>query len=79
MQCEEPDQFILRLEWDSEDGHLKGFRSSPEFGAFFAHVRPYVHDIEEMRQHKLTQVVGKNGVACIDWRLRECAGTRFLS
>ena len=61
-QCtEDASQFILRLEWDSEEGHLKGFRTSPEFMTFFSHVRPYVNDIEEMRHYKLTGIGGKGG------------------
>ena len=52
-QCvEEPDQFTLRIEWTSADDHLKGFRSSPEFKAFFAHIRPYLKDIVEMRHYE---------------------------
>jgi quinol monooxygenase YgiN len=59
-QCsEDADQFVLRIEWDSEEGHLKGFRSSPEFGSFFSQVRAYVNDIKEMRHYKLTDVLGK--------------------
>ena len=52
-QCvENPSQFILRIEWSSAEDHLKGFRGSPEFRAFFAHVRPYVNDIAEMRHYE---------------------------
>jgi hemoglobin len=59
-QCtEEESSFILRLEWDSEEGHLKGFRNSAEFKSFFAFVRPYVSDIEEMRHYRLTDVAGR--------------------
>ena len=50
---EDPDQFILRIEWDSKEGHLKGFRTSPEFKSFFAAVQPYVNDIEEMRHYQV--------------------------
>ena len=61
-QCtEDPDHFVLRLEWDSEEGHLKGFRSSAEFRSFFGYVRPYVQDIEEMRHYNLTAVAGRGG------------------
>ena len=49
---ENPDFYILRIEWDSEEGHLKGFRNSPEFKTFFALVQPYVKDIEEMRHYE---------------------------
>lgn len=50
---EDPDHYILRIEWDSEEGHLKGFRSSPEFKTFFSLVQPYVKDIEEMRHYQV--------------------------
>ena len=61
-QCtEDKTHFILRLEWDSEEGHLKGFRASQEFKSFFACVRPYVNDMEEMRHYQLTKVAGKGG------------------
>ena len=50
---EDPDHYILRIEWDSEEGHLKGFRTSLEFKAFFALVQPYVGDIQEMRHYKV--------------------------
>jgi quinol monooxygenase YgiN len=42
-QCSwEPSHFILRIEWDSHDGHLTGFRQSANFQPFFAAVRPFV-------------------------------------
>jgi quinol monooxygenase YgiN len=50
---EEPEHYILRIEWDSLDGHLKAFRQSPEFRAFFQAIRPYVGDIAEMRHYDL--------------------------
>jgi quinol monooxygenase YgiN len=50
---EEPEHYILRIEWDSVDGHLKGFRQSPEFRAFFQAIRLYVGDIAEMRHYDL--------------------------
>jgi quinol monooxygenase YgiN len=50
---EDSGQYILRIEWDSEEGHLKGFRSSAEFRAFFAAVQPFVKDIEEMRHYEV--------------------------
>jgi quinol monooxygenase YgiN len=60
---EEPDNYILRIEWDSQDGHLKGFRASPEFQTFFEAVRPFFNNIEEMRHYELTRVAGKKGYA----------------
>jgi len=52
-QCvEEPTMWTVRLEWDSVDGHMQGFRKSPEFRTFFAAVRPYVSNIQEMRHYE---------------------------
>jgi hemoglobin len=53
---EASESYILRIEWDSEEGHLKRFRASPEFKPFFAAIQPYVKDIEEMRHYQLTSV-----------------------
>lgn len=55
---EEPASYILRIEWDSVDGHLKGFRASPGFRAFFAAIGPFVNDIQEMRHYDLTHITG---------------------
>jgi quinol monooxygenase YgiN len=51
---EDPTQHVVRIEWDSEEGHLSGFRQSPEFRRFFEAVGPFVHDIEEMRHYEVT-------------------------
>lgn len=48
---EEPKLFTVRIEWDSIDGHLKGFRMSPEFGSFFAAVKPFYNSIQEMHHY----------------------------
>lgn len=53
---DEPSSYILRIEWDSADGHMQGFRRSPEFRTFFRHIQPYVGDIQEMRHYGLTEV-----------------------
>jgi hypothetical protein len=45
-------EYIRRIEWDSLDGHERGFRSSPEFGRFFQAVRPFVADIKEMKHYE---------------------------
>ena len=50
---EEPERWVVRIEWDSTEGHLKGFRGSPEFADFFAHIRPYVSMIEEMQHYEV--------------------------
>ena len=51
---EDPTQHVVRIEWDSEEGHLSGFRQSPEFQRFFDDVKPFVTDIEEMRHYQVT-------------------------
>jgi quinol monooxygenase YgiN len=56
-RCSEaPSSFILRIEWDSSEGHLKGFRGSPEFPAFLAAVRPFIESIQEMRHYEVTPI-----------------------
>jgi len=56
---EEPTSFILRIEWDSIEGHMEGFRKSPEFRTFFASVRPFVGNLEEMRHYERTAVLSR--------------------
>jgi heme-degrading monooxygenase HmoA len=53
---EEPDNYVVRIEWDSVDGHEQGFRQSPGFGPFFAAVKPFFEQIEEMRHYELTSI-----------------------
>lgn len=51
-RCEEaPEHYVLRIEWTSTADHLQGFRRGPEFGPFFAAIRPYFEQIEEMRHY----------------------------
>jgi truncated hemoglobin YjbI/quinol monooxygenase YgiN len=59
---DEPSSYILRIEWDSAEGHLQGFRGSPEFGPFLAAVKPYIPDLAEMRHYART-AVGSAGAA----------------
>jgi heme-degrading monooxygenase HmoA len=43
---EEPNNnYVVRIEWDSKEGYMKGFRTSPEFQTFFAAVRPFFNGI----------------------------------
>jgi quinol monooxygenase YgiN len=53
---EEPKSFILRIEWDSTEGHLQGFRKSASFAGFFAAVKPFLNDIREMRHYAPTSI-----------------------
>lgn len=57
----EPTAFILRIEWDSADGHMQGFRKSPLFGPFLAAVRPFLDEIREMRHYEVTAIVHRKG------------------
>jgi quinol monooxygenase YgiN len=53
---DDPSCYILRIEWDSVEGHMQGFRNSDEFRGFLAAIRPYVDTIEEMRHYQQTDV-----------------------
>lgn len=56
-RCEEdPRLYILRIDWTSTEAHVKGFRRSPDFPAFFKCIQPYLKAIEEMRHYALTSV-----------------------
>jgi heme-degrading monooxygenase HmoA len=48
---EEPEHYVVRIEWDSVEGHEQGFRSSLRFGEFFAAVKPFFAEIEEMKHY----------------------------
>lgn len=49
---EDPGAFILRVDWTSAEDHMRGFRGSDAFRAFFAEVRPFVASIAEMRHYE---------------------------
>ena len=50
---EEPNNFTVRIEWDSLEGHERGFRKSAGFGPFFAKVRPFFEQIREMKHYQV--------------------------
>jgi len=50
---EEPEHFVVRIEWDSIEGHEQGFRSSPQFGEFFAAVKPFFEQFQEMKHYQM--------------------------
>lgn len=54
---EEPDNFILRIEWTSTKDHLEGFRKSEDFPKFLNCIRDYYHDIQEMKHYQKTKLV----------------------
>ena len=50
---EEPNNFTVRIEWDSLDGHMKGFRGSTQFASFFSKVKPFFSQIREMKHYRV--------------------------
>ncbi|ATY13176.1 antibiotic biosynthesis monooxygenase [Amycolatopsis sp. AA4] len=76
---DEPGSYILRIGWTSAEDHLKGFRGGPEFAAFFAEIRPYVEQIEEMRHYERTDVAGSGGAVptLYEWAGGAAALTRL--
>jgi hemoglobin len=55
-RSDEPGAFILRLRWDSADGHMKGFRGSEHFRGFLAEIRPFIDAIEEMAHYDVVDI-----------------------
>jgi truncated hemoglobin YjbI len=55
-RSDEPGAFILRLGWDSADGHMKGFRGGPTFRAFLAEIGPFIDAIEEMAHYDVVDI-----------------------
>ncbi|MFE2347519.1 globin domain-containing protein [Kitasatospora cineracea] len=66
---EAPDHYVLRIRWTSTEEHLEGFRKGEHFAAFFAEIKPYVADIQEMRHYEPTAVAGRGGAhpTLYDW------------
>jgi len=50
---DDPGAVIVRIEWDSVEGHLSGFRGSAVFREFLEAVSPFIGAIEEMRHYEL--------------------------
>ena len=58
-RCEEdPENYVLRLTWTSTRDHLDGFRAGPHFPPFYAEIREFVDDIEEMRHYAPVDIGG---------------------
>jgi heme-degrading monooxygenase HmoA len=51
---DEPEKQIVRIEWDSTEGHLQGFRQSADFKPFLEATQPFYKDIEEMIHYEVT-------------------------
>lgn len=50
---EEPQHWIVRIQWDSVEGHEQGFRKASHFPKFLAAVKPFFDNIEEMRHYRI--------------------------
>ncbi|HEY1174726.1 MAG TPA: antibiotic biosynthesis monooxygenase family protein [Phytomonospora sp.] len=50
---EEPENYVVRIEWDSVEGHERGFRRSAGFAPFFADVKPFFAEIREMKHYAI--------------------------
>ncbi|MBC9795397.1 antibiotic biosynthesis monooxygenase family protein [Sinomicrobium weinanense] len=53
---EDPDNYIVFIQWTSADEHLNGFRKSPEFTPFLNLVRPFYNNIQEMKHYNPTTI-----------------------
>ena len=60
---EQPTQHVVRIEWDSLEGHLQGFRKSPSFAAFVAKLQPFFSQILEMRHYQPSDVTARKATA----------------
>lgn len=58
VEPDNADHYLLRIRWTSSEDHLSGFRRGPDFGEFFAAIRSYLGDIQEMRHYAETSVRG---------------------
>jgi len=49
---EEPDHYIVIIDWTSTQDHMNGFRQSAQFMPFFDLVKPFYNNIDEMKHYK---------------------------
>ncbi|QVQ51178.1 antibiotic biosynthesis monooxygenase [Spiractinospora alimapuensis] len=53
---EEPGNVIIRIEWDSIEGHERHFTDGPDFQGFIGEIKPWLGHIVEMRHYDVTDV-----------------------
>jgi quinol monooxygenase YgiN len=51
-----PNSLILRIQWQSAEAHMQGFRKGPQFPPFLALIRPFIGEIAEMKHYRQTDV-----------------------
>lgn len=49
---ESPERVVIRIEWDSVEGHEVHFTEGPHFEPFISHLRPYLQYIVEMSHYE---------------------------
>jgi Antibiotic biosynthesis monooxygenase len=52
---EEPGHYVVRIEWDSLAGHVRGFRESAPFRAFFGELSVFAEFRQEMEHFELVR------------------------
>ena len=50
---EEPQNWVVRIQWDSIEGHEGGFRKASHFRDFLAAVKPFFDNIDEMKHYQI--------------------------
>jgi quinol monooxygenase YgiN len=53
-QIEDPQKFIMTIEWDTLDDHLVVFRNSPEFTEYRSHINGLYVDIQATHYEIIT-------------------------
>lgn len=56
---DEPNNYIVIINWTSKEEHLQEFRKSTEFTPFFNLVKPFYNNIKEMKHYDLTPIKWK--------------------
>jgi heme-degrading monooxygenase HmoA len=50
---EEPDAFLLRIEWATLEDHMQGFRQGPLLGEWRGHFMPFVDGSPKMTHYEV--------------------------
>ncbi|MGK9120247.1 antibiotic biosynthesis monooxygenase family protein [Olivibacter jilunii] len=53
---EEPDNYIMFINWTSSEEHLNGFRKGSEFLPFLDLVKPFYNNVQEMKHYNSTSI-----------------------
>jgi hemoglobin len=50
---EEPSRHVVRITWDSQEGHEEQFRAAPAYQEFLAGLKPFREHLQEMGHYEL--------------------------